>query len=281
MRVLIILLYCLCSMTGLSVAQAPVLLGNIDSHKITEASGIAASATLPGCFWTHNDSGNKPEVYLLNGKGQLICTVSLDGAGNRDWEDIATGPGPVKDKQYVYVGDIGDNKGVRKHVRIYRFPEPAGKLATTMTVTPDVLTLYYPDSPRDAESLMIDPLSKQLYIVSKREQAVHLYKTNQLLFNNKDKVVLEKLIKLPYTWVTSGDISKDGHHIVIKTLTTVYYWHRNTGESVEQAMAKPATELPYVIEKQGEAITITPDNKGYVTTSEGKQAPIYLYHWKF
>lgn len=271
----------LLSATSLAQTATPEILGQLATDKIREASGIASSIPLKGCYWTHNDSGNKPEVYLLNNKGVLISTIKLDGVSNRDWEDIAEGIGPVKGKSYVYVGDIGDNSGVRKHIRIYRFPEPEKLPAEHETITPDVLTLKFPNGARDAESLMIDPISKQIYIVSKREKEVSLYKTKQLFFKDGDKVVLEKLIKLPYSWVTSGDISKDGHHIVIKTLSAIYYWHRNSNESVEEAMAKPAKELPYVAEKQGEGVTITPGNDGYVTISEGKNAPIYFYKWKF
>jgi hypothetical protein len=267
--------------TSLAQTATPEVLGHLDTDKIREASGIASSVPLKGCYWTHNDSGNKPDVYLLNHKGALISTIRLEDASNRDWEDIAEGIGPVKGKHYVYVGDIGDNSAIRKHIRIYRFPEPDKTPAEHVTLTPDVLTLQFPNGPRDAESLMIDPISKQIYILSKREKEIHLYKTSQLFFKNGDKATLEKLIRLPYSWVTSGDISKDGHHIVIKTLTTVYYWHRNGNESVEQAMAKPAKELPYVVEKQGEGITITPDNDGYVTISEGKNAPVNFYKWKF
>lgn len=269
------------SVTSAAQTAAPEILGHLTTDKIREASGIASSIPLKGFYWTHNDSGNKPEVYLLNSKGVLVSTIKLDGVSNRDWEDIAEGIGPVKGKSYVYVGDIGDNAAIRKHIRIYRFPEPEKIPGEQATITPDVLTLKFPNGPRDAESLMIDPISKQIYIVSKREKEVSLYKTKQLFFKDGDKVVLEKLIKLPYSWVTSGDISKDGHHIVIKTLTTIYYWHRNSNESVEDAMAKPAKELAYVVEKQGEGITITPNNDGYVTISEGKNAPIYFYKWKF
>lgn len=282
MRVLTLCILCtLFSATSVAQTTAPEILGHLTTDEIREASGIASSVPLKGFYWTHNDSGNKPEVYLLNSKGVLVSTIKLEDVSNRDWEDIAEGIGPVKGKSYVYVGDIGDNAGIRKHIRIYRFPEPEKVPGEEETITPDVLTLKFPNGPRDAESLMIDPISKQIYIVSKREKEVSLYKTKQLFFKDGDKVVLEKLINLPYSWVTSGDISKDGHHIVIKTLTTIYYWHRNSNESVEDAMAKPAKELPYVVEKQGEGITITPNNDGYVTISEGKNAPIYFYKWKF
>ncbi|CAL1520138.1 hypothetical protein [Chitinophaga sp. MM2321] len=269
--------------SGHSFGQSakPAMLGHTNSDQLTEASGIASSSILPGCYWTHNDSGNKPQVFLLNNKAQVISTIKLKGAGNRDCEEIAEGIGPVKSKRYVYVGDIGDNHGARKNIRIYRFEEPAKIPGNDTTITPDILSLQFPNGARDAETMLIDPIGKKIYIVSKREKKVSLYKTDQLFFKNGDKTGLQKLITLPYTWVTSGDISKDGHHIVIKTLTMIYYWHRNTNETVEQAMAKPAKELPYQVEKQGEAITITPNADGYVTISEGENAPVYYYKWKF
>lgn len=259
----------------------PVILGYVTSGKITEASGIASSSTMPGYYWTHNDSGNKADVFLLDHQANLACTVKLDDVTNRDMEEIAEGIGPAKGKHYVYVGDIGDNGGKRKHIRIYRFEEPAKVPGKSLHIRPDVLTLEYPNGPRDAETLLIDPIGKKIYIVSKREGKVSLYKTNNLLFKDGDNAQLEQLITLPYTWVTSGDISKDGRHIVIKTLTDVYYWHRNANETVEQAMARPAQRLPYTIEKQGEGITITPGNDGYVTISEGKDTPVNFYKWKF
>ncbi|MFY0253827.1 hypothetical protein ACDQ55_07740 [Chitinophaga sp. 30R24] len=279
----LIILYIILLLTNPVWAQSipPQVLGTVVTDKITEASGIASSVRLKGCYWTHNDSGGKPEVYLLNGKAALISTVKLNDANNYDWEDIAEGIGPEKSKYYVYVGDIGDNLGIRNHIRIYRFLEPEKIPGEHINITPDVLTLKYPNGARDAESLLIDPIGKKIYILSKREKEVSLYKTDQLFFKNGDKVKLQKLIKLPYTWITSGDISKDGHHIVIKTLTKIYYWHRNSNESVEEAMSKPARELPYTPEKQGEGITITSNNDGYVTISEGKYPLLNFYKWKF
>jgi hypothetical protein len=269
--------------TAPSAAQTvkPLVLGNLATDKIKEASGITSSVPLKDCYWTLNDSGNKPEVYLLNNKAQLISTFKLEGAHNRDWEDIAEGIGPEKGKYYVYVADIGDNAGIRSHIRIYRFREPETKPAEHVTIAPDVLSLEFPNSPRDAESLMIDPISKQIYIFSKREKEISLYKAAPLFFKDGDKVTLQKLIKLPYTWVTAADMSKDGRHIVIKTLSAVYYWYRKGNETVEQALSKPAKELPYVAEKQGESITIAPGNNGYITISEGKKAALNFYKWKF
>ncbi|ACU59227.1 hypothetical protein [Chitinophaga pinensis] len=258
----------------------PQVLGIVQSSAIQEASGLAASRALPGYFWTHNDSGNKPEVYLLDNKGQLISTIQLEGIKNRDWEDIAEGAGPIPHKQYVYVGDIGNNIRLDLHTRIYRFQAPSQAPASKTTVKPETLQISYPDGPRDAETVMVDPINKFLYVVSKREKAVGIYKT-PLHFRDGEKVVMQKVGTVPYTWITAGDISQDGRHIVIKDKSLVYYWSRQAGETVEAAMARPAVSLPYVPEQQGEGIALMPDNSGYVTISEGKNPALNFYPHRF
>ncbi|SFE96918.1 hypothetical protein SAMN05518672_11381 [Chitinophaga sp. CF118] len=267
---------------GLSAfAQQPEVLGKIKSDKIAEASGLASSSTLPGCYWTHNDSGNKPEVYLLNSNGELLSTIHLKGVFNRDWEDIAEGVGPNPNKQYVYVGDIGNNAKLGIDVMVYRFPVPEKIPSKKAEVKPDYLYLRYPDGARDAESLMADPISRHLYVISKREKEVGLYKISNLDFKSGETAKMEKVLTLPFTWITAGDISKDGHHIIIKNDRKIWYWHRGKGESVEEAMSKPATNLPYVPEKQGEGLTFKTDNSGYLTISEGHHPSLFFYPHQF
>jgi hypothetical protein len=265
---------------SLNESVKPQVLGIVQSSAITEASGLAASKALPGDFWTHNDSGNKPEVYLLNNKGQLISTIELEGVKNRDWEDIAEGAGPIPHKQYVYVGDIGNNIRLDLRTHIYRFPVPAQTPGSKAVVKPETLNITFPDGPRDAETLMVDPANRFLYVVSKREKAVGIYKT-PLNFKDGEHVTLQKVGTVPYTWITAGDISEDGRHVVIKDKSNVYYWSRQPGETVEAAMAKAATVLPYVPEQQGEGIALMPDNSGYVTVSEGKGQALNFYRYKF
>lgn len=267
---------------GLSAsAQQPEKLGTIKSDKIAEASGLAASNVLKDCFWTHNDSGNKPDVYLVGVNGELLSTIRLKGVFNRDWEDIAEGVGPDPKKQYVYVGDIGNNVKLGVDVMVLRFPVPEKVPTKKAEIKPDYLYLRYPDGPRDAESLMIDPISRHMYVISKREKQVSVYKIAQLDFKSGETAKMEKVLTLPYTWITAGDISRDGHHIIIKNDKKIWYWHRQNGESVEAAMAKPATQLPYVPEKQGEGLAFKPDNSGYFTISEGKHPAIYFYPHAF
>ena len=77
--------------------------------------------------------------------------------------------------KYVYVADIGDNLGIHDYKYIYRFEEPALKNGAVQMVTRfDTLVIKLPGEKRDTETLMIDPTTNDLYIVSKREKNVHV-----------------------------------------------------------------------------------------------------------
>jgi hypothetical protein len=246
----------------------PITAGKIDNRTIDEASGLAASWQHPNLLYTHNDSGGDPFVFMIDHKGKDIGTIKLSGVKNRDWEDIAIGPGSNPGSSYIYVGEIGDNQGKYPSISLFRFPEPT-ELSKDMEITPDVIELTYPDGPKDAETLMIDPLSGDIFILSKRDSSNTLYTLHaEKLRTGEKNFELEKVRKLPITMSVAGDISKDGRHIVIKNYWVVYYWPRMPSESIGQALAKDPILLPYKPEPQGEAISFLPDASSYFTLSE-------------
>src|SRR5207237_6184912 len=105
--------------------------------------------------------------------GTNLGTYTISGATNRDWEDIAVGPGPVNGTQYLYIGEIGDNNAAYASVAVYRVPEPTisdtQSPVTTSLSGAVKLNFVYPDGPRDAESLFVDPATKDIWIISKRD----------------------------------------------------------------------------------------------------------------
>jgi len=258
----------------------------ISHRELSEISGLFISNN--NLFYVHNDSGDTSRFFAIDAKGNLISTLyfkadpSKKYFGVTDCEDIAGGPGPVKDKRYIYLGDIGDNGNNRPHVTVYRFQEP-NRFSSKMQIESDVVHLKYPNGPQDAETLMVDPISKELIIVSKRQDTVGIYST-PLNFKNKDTVTMKKQgsLFLPgrglFKYVVSGDISRDGRQIILKTYTNVYHWLRNGKESISQTLKRMPTKLPYTPEPQGEAVGFTPDGKAYYCISEGKNAVIYRYN---
>ncbi|HEY5744449.1 MAG TPA: hypothetical protein VIU12_00095 [Chryseolinea sp.] len=258
----------------------PKRLAELTHTKLDELSGLVASQKHPGLLWTHNDSGNGAEIFLVDTTLNLKLTCILP-AYNRDWEDIAVGPGPDPGKSYVYVGDIGDNDAIYPLKYIYRFEEPdlnPKKIAKITSL--DTITFRLADGKKDSEALMIDPKSKSLYVVSKREKPVYLY---ELPFpqSTTDTLVAQKKNSLPITQIVSANISSKGDEILMKNYEHIYYWKAKQGETIEKTLARIPNEVDYDPEPQGEAITWAANGSGFYTISEhtlGKK--VYLYFYK-
>lgn len=271
-----------------SIAQEPLfgqpeVRGLITFDEINEASGIAASKINIGVLWTHNDSGDSARIFAMNIHGEHLGVYRIEGVTNRDWEDIEVGPGPDENKNYIYIAETGDNFAQYETKFIYRVPEPdvdsnqAPVYATLKNC--DVITFKYPDGPRDAETILVDPLTKDIYIVSKREKNVRVYLARypQSL---KDTIIIKYMLTLPFTMIVGGDISYNGEEILLKTYDKVYYWKRKPEESVAQTLKDKYYNLPYIHEPQGEAIGWSYNANGYYTVSEEEtEIPAYLYFY--
>ena len=196
--------------------------GTLQNSSVVEASGIIASRMNPNVLWTHNDSGNSARIYPLSTAGANLGTYTVSGTSNVDWEDIAVGPGPVDGTQYRYIADTGDNGAGRSNVSVYRVPEPTvsdTQSAVSTSISGAVkLTFAYPDGARDAEGMFVDPLTRDIYIVSKREKSKHLYRAAYpQSASGTTTLELMTTFLTDSTWLTAADISPDGNEIIIRS----------------------------------------------------------------
>lgn len=272
-----------------STFSAPQDLGLVDK-RLPEASGLASSVVNPGYMWAVNDSGNSSEVYLIDTTAQVKMTCKLL-VSNRDWEEIAVGPGPDPNKTYVYVGEIGDNNSVYDMKYIYRFEEPALDAEIKNITLTDTLRIKLSDGERDTECMMIDPITRDFYIISKRENLVGIYKLSLPLPSRgattgaspytHEIMTAQKVGEIPFFQIVAGGFSKDGLEILIKDYDHIYYWKRKADELLEDVLVRKPEQLPYEREAQGESLTWRQDGTGYYTLSEtnlGK--PAYLRFYK-
>ncbi len=82
------------------------------SKKVKETSGLLY---YNNDLITFNDSGGKPELYVISPtSGKIVRTVTVTNANNIDWEDI------TQDETYIYVADTGNNYGDRTDLVIYK-----------------------------------------------------------------------------------------------------------------------------------------------------------------
>ena len=244
---------------------------------LLEVSGVAASRTNPGILYIHQDSGDPNQVYLTDGSGADKGTLTLTSVGNRDWEDIAVGPGPIAGVNYVYVGDIGDNDSKYSSVFVYRFPEPdlAGKTLPYISdiTTVDKIELKYPDGPGNAETLMVDPLTRDIYIASKQSNLSKIY-VARYPQSTTSVTVMTPVVQLYFNKATGGDISPDGTEILLRSNELIWYWKLPAGTSISAGLLTQPEVAPYANnEPQGEGIGFAADGSGYYTDTEIKGYP--------
>jgi hypothetical protein len=221
----------------------------------TEVSGLVRSSA--GGFWAHNDSGDAPRIFELERDGTVRREVTVAGAENVDWEDIA-----IRGRT-LYIGDIGDNLAQRPEIAVYRMSE-------TSTVATK-LTLRYPDGPHDAEALLVDPRDGTIVIVTKDlGGTAGVYSGRQLRHAATLELGLGQAI-------TAGDVS--ANTIVLRSYDRAYVWTRRRGESIARALKrKPCIAgANLAAEGQGEALALSRDGRAFWTAPEGPRPPLRRY----
>ena len=281
---------------SLPTPEAPVFgpredRGLIADDEIREASGLVAGRENPDVLWTHNDSGDEARLFALGTHGEPLGVVRLAGITAVDWEDIAAGPGPNPGRSYLYVGDLGDNLRVRDVKYVYRFPEPhlphSGAPIDTTISDVETIMLRYPDGHLDAETLLVDPVTGDLYVVTKRSTTVHVYRA-PFPQSTSAPVMMEPVTTLtldpvpgagdPAQGAVGGDIAPSGLETLIKTYTKMFLWTRSAPDA--PLFSHAPTAVPYTVEPQGEAVAWAADGSGYFTLSEERNGiPAHLYFY--
>jgi hypothetical protein len=267
---------------------APVL----EDPVLDEVSGVVASRAHAPALWVHNDSGGDPAVYALATDGAPLGGYTIEGADNVDWEDVAIGPGPEAGASYLYVGDVGDNAGRRDGVVVYRVAEPeAAPDGTGGTIAGGArITLHYPNGAVDAEALLVDPVTGDLFVIEKRPTAAGtatVYRAPKVELVDGADVTLRTAasfalapdapdapLALPGTLVTAADVSPDGDVVLVRTYRHVLAFARPKGKSLAAAFSVDPCSAPVTPELQGEAVAFAADGAGYVTVAEGAHAPL-------
>ncbi|MCC6825168.1 MAG: hypothetical protein IT172_05415 [Acidobacteria bacterium] len=264
----------------------PKTVGKISDDAIPESSGIAASKCQPDVFWTHNDSGYEPYLFAISLTGTKLGMWKVPNARNLNWEDIAI----YKDnsgKCYLYIGEIGDNGLVRDIHTIYRVAEPkiprSGPARSNIVgSTTDAATLnfIYADGRHDAETLLVDPQTADIYILTKQLTGPSGVYKLQSDFGKAGTAKAEKVAEvsfpaIPNGAVTGGDISPDGRRVAICDYGAAYELRLpDSAHSFDEIWSQPIETIDAGKRKAGEAITYTPDGNALVLTSEGRGEPI-------
>ncbi len=114
-----------------------IVLNNKITNEIEETSGLILFDNM---LWTFNDSGGEACLFALNRYSHAIeRKVYIDNAQNIDWEDI------TQDDNFIYIGDVGDNKGARQELHIYKVNKEYLLDKSNKKVSSELITFSYND----------------------------------------------------------------------------------------------------------------------------------------
>ncbi len=221
--------------------------------RVVESSGLVDRGSR---LFTINDSRDGPYVY---GVDPVTCdTVSrttYSSGGVEDVEAIAPAAHGT-----VWVGDIGDNQAGRADISVYRVrPADSGDV----TVSGQRFRLTYPDGPHDAETLLVQPRSQRIFVVSKSVFGGRVYVAPRTLHADRENRL--RTFAAVDGLVTDGTFFPDGRHVLLRTYGTASVY------TFPDFRLVGTVRLPE--QRQGEGISIGPGGR-VLLSSEGLHAPV-------
>ncbi|RYD27677.1 MAG: hypothetical protein EOP86_24200, partial [Verrucomicrobiaceae bacterium] len=196
---------------------------------------------------------------------------------------------PAAGTNYIYLSDAGGAKeetSMRNQIRIVRFPEPAvspevpASAPTVSATGVEVFNLTYPDGSYDSEALLVDPLTADLFIVTKESSASRIYSVNLNAAAAGSTTALTFAGTVDFPVPSGATVSADGSQIIIRNEDQARLWNRQAGESIPAALTRPPVAIPVIgtpAEPNGEAVAFLRDDSGYLTISEGELPVLYYF----
>ena len=236
-----------------------------------ETSGVARAqrSENAGHLWMVSDGSELVIHTLRTSDNTPRGEFTLVGASMTDKEDVASAT--VNGQPYIYIPDFGDNNNNRATFLIHRVKEPViGAANVNLAVNTDyeTITCQYPSAPthKDAETLIVDPATGDMYVILKRVSPAPIYKLAHAAWGGyvgtQTLTLAGTIPDTPSikTWggddqnlaigsgnggyFVGGDINSDGTLIVLKSYTTMYIWERNPAtQTIIQALQTTPTTL--------------------------------------
>src|SRR2546430_1371493 len=119
---------------------------------------------------------------------------------------------------------------------------------------------------RSPETLMIDPLTGDLFIATKQTTVSRIYTATKAELNAGGTNTLHFVREINFNVANGGDISPTGGEIIIRQEDFAQLWIRAPGQSVSNALGGTPISIPVVgrpTEPNGEAIGFDPIGRGY------------------
>jgi hypothetical protein len=243
----------------------------ITDPRLAELSGLVV---LKDKMFAVADGGDELAVLVLD-PSCAVTDVRTADVDPYDPEDMA-----VSADGTIWVADTGDNAADRPTVALHALRPDGGAALYRLT---------YPDSPHDAEALILAPGGTPYIVTKEVLGASQVFRPAAALVDG-GTVALEQVasVNLGLTgtpggpvgragqlMVTGGAVSRDGRLMALRTYTDAYLWPLD-GPDIAAALADDPIRVPLPESPQGEAISFGTDNRGLVIASEGSPNAVVI-----
>tara|TARA_Y100001970_G_C14154909_1_gene814974 strand:+ start:480 stop:1493 length:1014 start_codon:yes stop_codon:yes gene_type:complete len=273
------------------------IVAKISRKSMKEVSGLALSRTYPRVFWGHNDAGDGARFIAFHLNGQRLGRFKLDGATNRDYEDMSFGPCLKSEGDCLYIGDIGNNELNRTDLTIYEVPEPnpfskEAQKKGHVKLKNWKKHIFDLKEPHNSEALIFHKFASKFYLFTKSHRLTwEKYPQNKgksFIFelDPKEKKVKKighlntfqfkrnrKKAKLKprSSFVTGAAVSPKGDKFILSTLKHGIEYKLNKGKDPFNPFSQNYSNkyrFPRFVGAQIEAITYDQDGKSIYILSE-------------
>lgn len=261
--------------TAPAVAEpAPRRLAVLTDPRISESSGLVASPTHRDLVWSVDDSGSSARVIGVSPtSGRTVAVLSLAGTQARDWEAMTAARAP-DGRGLLWVGDVGDNRGVRDSVVLRLVTEP--RSVASATVRPVSLRVRYPDGAHDVETLLRTP-DGRLLLVSKRLFSGVVYQVPPAAVaaavagrSTTEPVTATVVGTVAQSLVTDGAALPDGRLVLRGYDGAVVYAAPVPGRPLRALFDVTLPPQP-----QGETLAVVEGGAAALVGSEGRDQPLW------
>ncbi len=267
--------------------------GLIAAAELIETSGMACARHEADLIWMVNDGGHAPVLFAVRSDGHDLGRVTVRGARNEDWEDLAGFE--WEGQAFILVADVGDNKAVRDAVHIYVVAEPTRRPGGGFPAQVDIawqLAFRYEDGPRDCESVGVDTQRGTILLITKRSTPPQVYslplrpaagvRATALRVGTVPRIpppTAHDLAANPrfgalQSQPTALDIRSDNRLAMILTYKDAYLFARKTEETWAMALAHKPLTVPLPEMRQKESACLTPDGRRLYVSSERRPTPL-------
>ncbi|HKK63053.1 MAG TPA: hypothetical protein VJ951_10840, partial [Bacteroidales bacterium] len=255
-------------------------IGVVTNSRINEASGLASSYNTTGAFWTHNDSGDGANLFLVDSTGKTLSSGSIFNANSRDWEDMASFV--YNGTSYLLVADVGDNPINKSEYWLYLLKEPVYDPQNTTGNSYQIfktIQFQYENGSQNCESVGVDVWDEKIILVSKSGSGSgerYVYEIPLKLEKGTENTTARLIGQFEMDGTTAMDISNDGQRAIVLTYQDAYEFTKFSGSSWADAFANSPRRIHMPGRPGGEAIAYGRNGVDLYLVREGNSSPVWF-----